>query len=142
MRIHNYPLHYKVSCTTHQHSGSEIKLVQQLGDKDVHFHQTFSVSFLNLSDHISEPLILLLCAGDPQEVHLLVIRRNTLLSLATSKTTICYLLALDSGTNVIFVNNVLEDGREWSDTNPSSNQDGNIKLVPVLVSFSKWTING
>ena len=55
---------------THQHSGSEVKLVKELSDKDVGLNQVLLVGFLNTADDLSEPFPLLLGTGHPDEEHL------------------------------------------------------------------------
>ena len=54
----------------YQHGGSQIKLAEELCDEDVYFHQPLAVCLLNLSDQVSEPLILVLGTGHPDEVKL------------------------------------------------------------------------
>ena len=55
---------------THQHSSTEVKLVKELGDEDVVFNQALGVCFLHIFNDVSEPLPLLLAAGNPDEEHL------------------------------------------------------------------------
>lgn len=55
---------------TYQHSGTEIKLVEELGDKDMVFHKTFNICLLNITNDICKPLVLFLCTCDPDEEHL------------------------------------------------------------------------
>ena len=55
---------------THQHSGTEVKLVEELGDKDVVFNKFLGVSFLHILNDVSKPLPLLLATGDPDEENL------------------------------------------------------------------------
>ena len=59
------------SIETHQHGGTEVKLVKELCDEDVCLDQVLLVSFLNVSDDLREPLPLLLGTGHPDEEHLL-----------------------------------------------------------------------
>ena len=55
---------------THQHSGSEVKLVKELSYKDVSLHQVLLVSILHILDDLRKPLPLLLSTGHPDEEHL------------------------------------------------------------------------
>ncbi len=55
---------------THQHSGTEVKFIKELGDKDVVLHKSFGVSFLNITDDVSKPFVLLLCTSCPDEKYL------------------------------------------------------------------------
>ena len=63
-------IHGISSGVTYKHGSSEIKLVKELSDKDVHLHQPILVSFLHLTDDVREPLVLLLGTGHPDEEHL------------------------------------------------------------------------
>ncbi len=56
--------------SAHQHGGTEVKLVKELSDEDVHLYQSLLVSLLDLTDNVSEPFVLLLRTGDPDEEHL------------------------------------------------------------------------
>ena len=60
----------KMLTAAYQHSGSQVKLVKELGDEDVDFDQALLVSFFHLTDDVSEPLVLLLGTGHPNEEHL------------------------------------------------------------------------
>ena len=53
--------------STHQHSGSEIKFIKELGNEDVILHKALLISFLGLPDDLSEPLPLLLRTSHPDE---------------------------------------------------------------------------
>ena len=55
---------------THQHGGSEVKFVEELGDEDVILHKTLLISFFSFLDDLSKPLPLLLSTGHPDEEHL------------------------------------------------------------------------
>ena len=59
-----------IFCLTHQHSGSEIKLVKELRDEDVGLDQILLVGILNIPDDLREPFPLLLSTGHPDEEHL------------------------------------------------------------------------
>ena len=54
----------------HQHGCTEVKLVKELSDKDVVLHKSLLVGILNVTDDVSEPLVLLLSTGHPDEEHL------------------------------------------------------------------------
>ena len=43
-------------CISHQHSGSEVKLVEELRDEDVHFEHVGHVLPLDVSQDVDEPL--------------------------------------------------------------------------------------
>lgn len=55
---------------SHQHSGSEVKFIKELGDKDVILHKTLLISFFSFLDDLSKPLPLLLSTSHPDEEHL------------------------------------------------------------------------
>ena len=55
---------------TNQHSGSKIKLVKELGNKDMIFNQILLVCIFNITDDFSKPFILLLSASHPYEEYL------------------------------------------------------------------------
>lgn len=55
---------------TYQHGGTEVKLIKELRDKDVHLHQTLLVCLLDFTNDLSKPLVLLLGAGHPYKEHL------------------------------------------------------------------------
>ena len=61
---------------SHQHSGSEVKLVKELGNEDVSLHKVLLVGILNILDDLSKPLPLLLSTGHPDEEHLHIIMVN------------------------------------------------------------------
>lgn len=61
---------HHITCVTYQHGGSQVKFAEELCDEDVDFHQSFAICLFNLPDQVSEPLILILCACDPDEVKL------------------------------------------------------------------------
>ena len=63
-------MHVARVCPTHQHSGSKVKLVEELSDKDVCLDQVVLVSILDIPDDLREPLPLLLCTRHPDEEHL------------------------------------------------------------------------
>ena len=54
----------------HQHGGSEVKFVEELGDEDVVLHQVVGVSLFNVTDDLGKPLILLLGTRHPNEEYL------------------------------------------------------------------------
>lgn len=54
-------------CQTYQHGGSEVKLVKELCNKDVCLHQVILVSIFHLANNLSEPLVLFLSTGNPDE---------------------------------------------------------------------------
>ncbi len=51
-----------------------------------------------------------------------------------------YLLALNACSNVEPVDELLQDGSERSDTNPTTNQHRHFVSEPILVTLSKWTV--
>ena len=54
----------------YQHGGSDVELLLELSDEDVHGDEVLVVLLLDFSDDICHPLELLLCARHPDEVHL------------------------------------------------------------------------
>ena len=54
----------------YQHSGTKVKLVEELGDEDVIFYQTLCVCVFHILDDVGEPLPLLLATCHPNEKHL------------------------------------------------------------------------
>ncbi len=52
---------------TYKHSGTQVKLVKELGNKDVDFKLIVLVVLLSFTDDLSEPLILLLSTCHPDE---------------------------------------------------------------------------
>ena len=61
---------YKLGLVSNQHSCAEVKLVKELGDKDVVFYESLCVSILGIANDIGEPLPLLLATRHPDEEHL------------------------------------------------------------------------
>ena len=57
-------------CITHQHGGSKIELLEELGDEDVDAHKVVLVVVFDIADDVSEPLVMFLSAGYPDEVNL------------------------------------------------------------------------
>lgn len=55
---------------TYQHGCTQVKLLLELCDEDVHLHQLFLITCLHLTDDVRQPLEALLSPRDPQEVHL------------------------------------------------------------------------
>lgn len=55
---------------THQHRRSQIKLVEELGDEDVHFQDVGDILPLHITQHINEPFELTVRRANPQEIHL------------------------------------------------------------------------
>lgn len=51
------------------------------------------------------------------------------------------LLAVKFGSLSSPMYDILEDGGKWSHANTSSYKHRYLVLIPVLVSFSKWSIN-
>ena len=58
-------------CISHQHGGSEVKLVEELRDEDVHFEHVGHVLPLDVSQDVDEPLEVAVRRTDPEEVDLL-----------------------------------------------------------------------
>lgn len=56
--------------STHQHSGSEVKLLEELGDKEMALYCLQMVGFLCLSQDVYEPFPLFLTASHPYKVQL------------------------------------------------------------------------
>lgn len=56
---------------THQHCCSQVKLVEELCDKDVHLKHIGNILAFNVAQHVNEPLKLAMCWADPEEVHLM-----------------------------------------------------------------------
>ena len=109
----------EVTLSDVQHGGTEIELVKELSHKDVYIKYSLLVSILTLLDDVSQPFILALGTSDPDKIDL---------------------LALDMSSNVEPMNHLLQDRSKWSNSNTSTNEDGYIISVPVLVSLSKWSI--
>ena len=57
-------------CVSHQHGGSEVKLVEELRDEDVHLEDVGYVLLLDVAQHVHEPLEGPLRRRDPQKVNL------------------------------------------------------------------------
>ena len=55
---------------TYQHSGSEIELLEELSDEDMDTDEVIGVVVFDITDDVSEPLVVLLGTGHPDEVHL------------------------------------------------------------------------
>ena len=55
----------------HQHCCTKVKLVKELGDKNVHFQNICNVLLLYFSQNIDEPFKLPVGLSDPQEVDFL-----------------------------------------------------------------------
>jgi len=51
----------------YQHGGTKVKLVKELGDKDVHLQLVILVTILSFTNYISEPLVLFLRTSQPNE---------------------------------------------------------------------------
>jgi len=109
----------EVTLTNVQHGSSEVKLLFELSDEDVHGDNIAEILDLDLSDDISEPLKVALSSGHPQEVHL---------------------LAGQGSSRLRHVSDVLENGSEGGHSNSSSDENRHFKLVPILMSFSVWSI--
>ena len=54
----------------------------------------------------------------------------------TSGNQVSHLLTLNAGPNVESVNQLLQDGGEWSHTDATTHQYGNFKAIPVLVTLT------
>lgn len=52
-----------------QHRGAQIKFVEKLRDKDVHFQHIGHILFLDVAQHINEPLEVFMRRTDPQKIH-------------------------------------------------------------------------
>lgn len=60
----------EVVLTDVQHSCSQIKLMEELCNENVHFENISDVLALHIPQHIDEPFKLAVGRADPQEVHL------------------------------------------------------------------------
>ena len=58
---------------TYQHGGTEVKLVEELSDKDVDLKLVLLVALLSFTNDVGEPLVLLLSTCDPNEEDLCTI---------------------------------------------------------------------
>ena len=65
-----------VSKMSYQHSRSQVELVEELGDEDVHLQHLGDVFLLHVSQHVDEPLETLVGWADPQEVYLTTSKRD------------------------------------------------------------------
>ena len=54
---------------------------------------------------------------------------------------ISYLPALNTSSNIEPVDKLLEDGGKWSDTNSTTNKNSDFVAEPILMTFSKWTVD-
>jgi len=101
-----------------EHCCAEVKLVEELGDEEVHLQHISHIFPLNLSEHVDEPLKVAVCWADPQEVHL---------------------LAGDPGIPVggRSKDKIVEDGGIWGDSDSCPDHHGNLILVPILISTTK-----
>lgn len=61
----------KVILANVQHRGSQIKLVEELRDKDVHLKHISDIFSLNIAKHIDEPFEMAVARAGPEEVHFL-----------------------------------------------------------------------
>jgi len=98
-----------------QHDGSKIKLLLEFSHEDVHLEQLSNVLNLCLTNDIHKPLELFLVPADPEEDEFLDL--DTLVVLGSE-------------------DKVLEDGRERSNSNSTSNHDNILELMPVFIGRS------
>lgn len=56
--------------STYQHSCSQIELVEELRDEDVHFQDVGDVFAFDVSQHINEPFEIPMRWTNPQEIYL------------------------------------------------------------------------
>ncbi len=95
--------------------------MEELGDKDVHLQHVCDVFSLHVPEHVHEPLKAALRGSYPQEVHLLAGYAG---------------VAIGGGAK----DQVVEDGGIGSDTNTSTDHNGHLEFVPVLVSSSERSL--
>ena len=60
----------KLASCTYQHGSPEIKLLEELSNKDMNRYKVFIVLILHLSNDVNNPLKLLLASGHPKEIYL------------------------------------------------------------------------
>ena len=60
----------KLANSTYQHGSPEIKLLEELSNKDMNRYKVFIVLILHLSNDVNNPLKLLLASGHPKEIYL------------------------------------------------------------------------
>ena len=61
---------HNINICPYQHCCPQVKLVKELGDKDVHLQHVGDVLLLHLTEHVDEPLKLSVGLRDPEEVDL------------------------------------------------------------------------
>jgi len=57
-------------CMTYKHRGAQVKLVEELRDKDVSLDNFLLVDLLDATQYVEQPLELALTRRHPDEVHL------------------------------------------------------------------------
>jgi len=62
---------------TYQHGSSDVELLLELRDKDMHGDEVLLVLHLHFTDDVCHPLELTLCTGHPDEVHLGITQRQS-----------------------------------------------------------------
>ena len=54
----------------YQHGGTQVELMEELGDENVHLQDVGDVFSLHVSQHVDEPLEVAVGRTDPQEIYL------------------------------------------------------------------------
>ena len=112
----------EVILTDVQHSGTQVKLVEELSNEDVHLQHICHILLLHVAQYINEPLKVPVWWTNPQEVHLLA--SNSWVSVGRR--------AKDQ---------IVKDRRVWRNTDTTANHNRHLELVPILIASAEWTLN-
>ena len=107
---------------TYQHGCSQIELMEELSDENMHFKYIGNVFSFDVSEDINEPLKVAVRRTNPQKVDLLTSYPR---------------VAVGGGTEY----QVVEDRGVGGHTDTPAYHNGYLKLVPILVTAPKRTLD-
>jgi len=105
-----------------QHCGSEVKLVEELGDEYVHFQHVCHVLLFHVAKHVDKPFEIAVRGTNPQKVDFFA--RNARVPVG-------------GGAK----HQIVEDGGVWGHADTPAHHHCHLEFVPVLVSAAKWSLD-
>jgi hypothetical protein len=123
---------------TDQNGGAQVEFVEELGDEDVDLEHVLLVVGLHLLEHIHEPLKVLVCGADPEEVDLKVqgqmgISMGLYIWFGEGN----HLSALDAAVvaRCPLQHQIHEGGRVRGDADATADHDDHLVVVPLLTGM-------
>ena len=107
---------------SYQHCCPQVKLVEELSNKNMHFEHVRNIFTLHVSEDIDKPLKIPMWRANPQKIDFFAGHSR---------------VPIGRGTK----DQIVENGSIGSNTNASANHNGHFKFVPILVATSKRTFD-